>query len=139
MLKISKSIWRTDMKWHFRDKHYDEWEEGQDSERIAILDIIDSLEVKEMDFEKIWKEYFKYRGDVATVNVKHLAKHFFELGLKAQKDNELTWKDIEKICLIAKEVHQFRGFWIESVYQEVLKRFKEWRIRKKAYDCAPQL
>ena len=49
--------------------------------------IIDTktLEVKEVDFEKIWKEYFKYRGDVATVNVKHLAKHFFELGLKAQK------------------------------------------------------
>lgn len=30
-----------------RDKHYDEWEEGQDSERIAILDIINTLEVKE--------------------------------------------------------------------------------------------
>lgn len=32
-----------------RDKHYDEWEEGQDSERIAILEIIDTLEVKESD------------------------------------------------------------------------------------------
>lgn len=31
-----------------RDKHYDEWEEGQDSERIAILEIIDTLEVKEV-------------------------------------------------------------------------------------------
>lgn len=71
-----------------RDKHYDEWEEGQDSERIAILDIIDSLEVKEVDFEKKWKEYFKYRGDVATVNVKHLAKHFFELGIKAAQKGE---------------------------------------------------
>ena len=29
-----------------RDKHYDEWEEGQNSERIAILDIINALEVK---------------------------------------------------------------------------------------------
>ena len=43
---------------------------------------------------------------------------------QAEKDLELTWKDIEKVCLIAKEVHQFRGFWSESVYQEVLKRFK---------------
>lgn len=34
-----------------RDKHYDEWEEGQDSERIAILDIIDTLEVKEWSEE----------------------------------------------------------------------------------------
>ena len=49
-----------------------------------LLSFIDTLEVKEVDFEKIWKEYFKYRGDVATVNVKHLAKYFFELGLKAQ-------------------------------------------------------
>lgn len=30
-----------------RDKHYDEWEEGQDNERRAILDIIDTIEVKE--------------------------------------------------------------------------------------------
>lgn len=44
---------------------------------------------------------------------------------QAEKDLELGWEDIEKVCLIAREVHQFRGFWSESVYQEVLKRFKE--------------
>lgn len=44
---------------------------------------------------------------------------------QAEEDNKLSWKDIEKICLIAKEVHQFRGFWSESVYQEVLKRFNK--------------
>lgn len=49
-----------------------------------VLLFLDTLEVKEVDFEKMWKEYFKYRGDMATVNVKHLAKHFFELGLKAK-------------------------------------------------------
>lgn len=38
-----------------RDKHYDEWEEGQDSERIAILDIIDTLEVKEVTMSEIKK------------------------------------------------------------------------------------
>ena len=32
-----------------RDKHYDEWEEGQDSERTAILDIINNLETKDLD------------------------------------------------------------------------------------------
>ena len=32
-----------------RYKHYDEWEEGQNCERIAILDMIDTLEVKEVD------------------------------------------------------------------------------------------
>ena len=69
-----------------RDKHYDELEEGQDRERIAILGIIDALEVKEVDFDAEWERYFEYRGEMATVNVKHLAKYFFELGLKvAQK------------------------------------------------------
>lgn len=51
-----------------------------------VKDFINTLEVKEVDFEKIWKEYFKYRGDVATVNVKHLAKHFFELGMQQSKN-----------------------------------------------------
>lgn len=46
---------------------------------------ISNAEVKEVNLEKEWKEYFKYRGDVSTVNLKHLAKHFFELGLKAMK------------------------------------------------------
>lgn len=39
-----------------RDKHYDEWEEGQDSERKAILDIINTLEVKEVVLKKEMKE-----------------------------------------------------------------------------------
>ena len=55
---------------------------------------------------------------------------FIDGNEQAEEDNELTWKDIEKICLIAKEVHQFRGFWSESVYQEVLKRFKDFKERK---------
>lgn len=69
-----------------RDKHYDEWEEGQDSERIAILDIINSLEVKEVDLEKEIKRFTMskelYEADSV---IKAVAKHFFELGLKAQK------------------------------------------------------
>ena len=28
------------------------------------------------DFETEWQNYFKYRGDVATVNIKDLARHF---------------------------------------------------------------
>lgn len=49
---------------------------------------------------------------------------------QAEKDLELGWEDIEKVCLIAREVHQFRGFWSESVYQEILKRFKDYKERK---------
>ncbi len=70
-----------------RDKHYDEWEEGQDSERIAILDIIDTLEVKEVDLKEEIQSWVEdnsvngyYREDVYET-----AEHFFELGLKAQK------------------------------------------------------
>ena len=50
-----------------------------------VISVINTLETKEVDFEKEWKEYFKYRGDMATVNIIHLAKHFFELGLNAKK------------------------------------------------------
>ncbi len=53
---------------------------------LRMLELsLNTIETKEVDLEKEWKEYFKYRGDVATVNLKHLAKHFYELGLKAQK------------------------------------------------------
>ena len=39
-----------------RDKHYDEWEEGQDSERKAILGVLDTIEVKEIDLTDSVKE-----------------------------------------------------------------------------------
>jgi hypothetical protein len=48
-----------------------------------LLHFLDTIEVKEVDIEKEWEEYFKDRGDVATVNIKHLAKYFFELGIRA--------------------------------------------------------
>jgi hypothetical protein len=41
--------------------------------------------VKEVDLDAEWVKYFENRGDMVTVNIKHLAKHFFELGIKAQK------------------------------------------------------
>ena len=54
-----------------------------------ISSFINTLEVKEVDFDAEWKRYFEHRGEMATVNVKHLAKHFFEFGIsvsnKAQK------------------------------------------------------
>lgn len=50
-----------------------------------ILSFLNTLEVKEVDLDAEWVKYFENRGDIATVNIKHLAKYFFELGLKAQK------------------------------------------------------
>ncbi len=52
---------------------------------VSLRDFIDTLEVKEVDFEKEWKEFLK-DGDVGF---KEIARHFFELGMqisnKAQK------------------------------------------------------
>ena len=79
-----------------RDKHYDEWEEGQDSERRAILSIIDTLDVKEVDFEKeidnIWNPRFNLGWDEKSLlEMNHegfttIAKHFYELGINASKE-----------------------------------------------------
>lgn len=79
-----------------RDKHYDEWEEGQDSERRAILSIIDTLDVKEVDLEKeidnIWNPRFNLGWDEKSLlEMNHegfttIAKYFYELGLKAKGD-----------------------------------------------------
>lgn len=55
----------------------------------SFRNYIDTLEVKEVDFDAEWKKYFEHRGDMATVNIKHLAKHFFELGIKARKGKEV--------------------------------------------------
>lgn len=46
-----------------------------------MLVVLDTLEVKEVDLEKEWKEFLK-DGDVGF---KEIAQHFFELGLKAQQ------------------------------------------------------
>ena len=97
----------------------DEYWHGYDIALDGVLYFLDTLEVKDVDFEKIWKEYFKYRGDVATVNVKHLAKHFFELGVNAS--NPLTWEDIKLIWNITDEMDNIPE---EEFYKEVLKRFK---------------
>ena len=83
---------------------YDDWECGADNERLRILALIDNLEVKEVDLEKEIKESIidewcdEWSGDVGNwircrrgttsmtiEDVIDIAKHFFELGLKAQK------------------------------------------------------
>ena len=64
----------------------------------SLKQSIDTLEVKEMDLEKHLKEdiedvYFDLNGVavkgatyyLTVEDIKEIAKHFFELGLKAQK------------------------------------------------------
>lgn len=73
-----------------RDKHYDEWEEGQDSERIAILDTLDALEAKEVDLEKEIDEFMKQYHMIAVGrrDFSKIAKHFYELGLNVRKEDK---------------------------------------------------
>jgi hypothetical protein len=62
------------------------------NEVFELMCFLDTLEVKEVDLESEWVKYFENRGDMVTVNIKHLAKHFFELGMsvsnKIQKGEE---------------------------------------------------
>lgn len=69
----------------FQNGYDEEYADGYHYSLELVKRILDTLEVKEVDFDAEWKKYFEYRGEIATVNVKHLAKHFFELGLKTQK------------------------------------------------------
>lgn len=88
MKLIDKDV-LTEKLWERRIKHREfggspHSEYGHEDDEI--LSLIDTLEVKEVDFDAEWERYFEHRGEMATVNVKHLAKYFFELGLKvAQK------------------------------------------------------
>jgi len=68
---------------------------GMVEEDLNILSFIDTLEVKEVDLDKIFNdEYSKFSNDtdamdyafpIDLADFKDFAKHFFELGLKAQK------------------------------------------------------
>lgn len=51
-----------------------------------ILNILDTLEVKEVNLEVELANYNReYVDENGFFNTEHLAKHFFELGLKARQ------------------------------------------------------
>ena len=65
----------------------------------SLLQFIDTLEVKKVNLEKIFNnEYSKFSNDTDAMDYafsinfadyREFAKHFFELGLKAQKGGEV--------------------------------------------------
>ena len=72
---------------------FDQFWAGQISAFKGVLKILDTLEVKEVDFEKeldrIWfdnklGDYFN-NAAVDFARIRTICKHFFELGIKAQK------------------------------------------------------
>lgn len=67
--------------------------EGHNNVLDDILSIIASLqqEQSEVNFEKEYKSYMKSRkddlsGNAVTVNMKDMARHFYERGLTARKE-----------------------------------------------------
>ena len=81
-----------------RDKHYDEWEEGQNSERIAILDIIDTLEVKDPYITCI-----QYTDRESAIKA-HAEDYSFniesELFQQLTPEQQKLWrKEIEQACI----------------------------------------
>ena len=58
-------------------------------EHRRLLDFIDTLEVKEVDLEKELNTYLeKVKKTDEDIMFGDFAKHFFELGLKAQKRDD---------------------------------------------------
>jgi hypothetical protein len=66
-----------------------------EQEKLAMCELLsslDTLEVKEVDLNEEIESYFKGFGKFASVGIDDcidIAKHFFELGLKAQKGKEV--------------------------------------------------
>ena len=67
---------------------------------------------------------------VGSPYVKKMA--YLEGYHQAENDNELTWEDIREIYCITLNLREHLGASVfgEPLYQEVLKRFKDYKERK---------
>ena len=111
--------------------YYSAEAQGEYNALSKLESFIDTLEVKEVDFEKElieWhKEHFKKDGTFIGMSGFYLtnnsqmdiAKHFFGLGVNAS--NPLTWENIKLIWNITDEMDNMPE---EEFYKEVLKQFK---------------
>ena len=73
----------------------------------VILSFLNTLEVKEVDLDKEYKDFVEedtvYNQLVNGIVGKAIAKHFFELGLKARTDKELAkevYSHIDSISIL---------------------------------------
>ncbi len=68
-------------------KNLEEYFEGYEDALVLLkTKFLDTLEVKEVDLEEEYNNYMeKYNGVWVDSDYIKFAKHFFELGLKAQK------------------------------------------------------
>lgn len=99
----------------------------------AFLDFVNSLEVTEVDLEKEFRSFLDdiegmprmWHSDEQLEFGLDIAKHFFELGLRAS--NPLTWKDLATIEKLGDDFikQNHTPMSDEEFYKEILKRFKE--------------
>jgi len=108
------------------------FEQGRISAFEDVKLFLNTIEEKEMDLEKEYKDFVEedpvYNKLVNGIVGKAIAKHFFELGLKAS--NPLTWNDMMIIHKCCKDAMNFNLYAWETaegqqkIYEDVLKRFK---------------
>ena len=90
---ISKSAVVAEIERMFQNEYpcdNSEQETGYDCALYELQDFLDTIEVKEVDLEKEIDEWYNTKASKEFENVfyddiEKFAKHFFELGLKAQK------------------------------------------------------
>ena len=79
--------------------------------------------------QRAFERYPDYREmDGEYVTQIHKRKVFAEGYRQAEKDNELTWKDVRDILNLYEEVIEMD--FCKDIYREVLKRFNKERKEK---------
>ena len=89
-----------------------------------ILSFIDTLEAKEVDMEKEIESYFKGFGKFPSVGIDDcidIAKHFFELGLKAS--NPIFEVNLESLVRQVIDLYIEAGKHYDSVIEEERKKY----------------
>lgn len=90
---IDKAVIKAELERIEHETNYEPFTDEVLGKRFAcrnLLSFLNAIEVKELDIEKeIDKEIeTRWRGEyLFTSKFRESAKHFFELGLKAQKEN----------------------------------------------------
>ena len=101
--------------------YYSAEAQGEYKALSKLESFIDTLEVKEVDLEKEYKDFVEkdpvYNQLVNGIVGKAIAKHFFELGLRST----ITEEDCKLILNIGDEIPNMPE---EEFFKELLKRYK---------------
>ena len=80
-----------------KGKYHEEYDcayrDGNNGALYALKGKVNSIEVKEVDLckeeERIWKDFNMGERHLSKNDLEKISKYFFELGLKAQKGEEV--------------------------------------------------